>query len=73
MTGLARTLEVVKALSAAQAQLGRDINPVVMVVDEFIAHQEKGDRFVIRAMDEPKTFVIGNADKLANRVIEYGD
>jgi len=30
-------LEVVKALSEAQGQLGREINPVVMTAEEFIA------------------------------------
>ena len=58
-------LDVVKALSEAQGQLGREINPVVMTAEEFIAQQEKGDRFVTRVMDEPKIFVMGNADDLA--------
>jgi predicted nucleotidyltransferase len=64
-------LDVVKALSEAQGQLGREINPVVMTAEEFIAQQEKGDRFVTRVMDEPKIFVMGNADDLA-KLAEHG-
>ena len=58
-------LEVVTALSEAQSQLGREINPVIMTADGFIAQQEKEDRFVVRVLDEPKIFVMGNADALA--------
>jgi len=58
-------LEVVKALSEAQSQLGREINPVIMTAEEFIAQQEKEDRFVARVLDEPKIFLMGNADDLA--------
>ncbi len=58
-------LEVVKALSEAQSQLGREINPVIMTAEEFIAQQEKEDRFVARVLDEPKIFVMGKADDLA--------
>jgi hypothetical protein len=73
MTVLARTLEVVKVLSEAQAQLGREIIPVVMAAYVFIAQQVKGGRVATRVMDEPKIFVMGNADDLANRGIQYGD
>ena len=58
-------LEVVKALSQAQSQLGREINPVIMTAEEFIAQQDKEDRFVARVLDEPKIFVMGKADDLA--------
>jgi predicted nucleotidyltransferase len=64
-------LDVVKALSEAQGQLGREINPVVMTAEEFIAQQEKRDRFVTRVIDEPKIFVMGNADDLA-KLAEHG-
>ncbi len=61
-------LDVVKALSEAQSQLGREINPVIVTVEEFIARQEKEDRFVARVLDEPKIFVMGKADDLAKLV-----
>ena len=58
-------LEVVNALSEARSQLGREINPVIMTAEEFVAQQEKEDRFVARVLDEPKIFVMGKADDLA--------
>ena len=58
-------LEVVTALSDAQSQLGREINPVIMTADDFVAQKEKEDRFIARVLDEPKILVIGKADDLA--------
>ncbi len=58
-------LEVVKALSEAQSRLGREINPVIMTAKEFSAQQGKKDRFLARLLNEPKVFVMGNADDLA--------
>ena len=45
--------------------MSREINPVIMTTDAFIARQEKEDRFVARVLDEPNIFVMGNADDLA--------
>ncbi len=58
-------LEVVNALSEAQSQSGREINPVIMTAEEFVAQQERGGRLVARVPDEPKIFVMGKADDLA--------
>jgi predicted nucleotidyltransferase len=60
--------EVVKALSAVQPTLGREINPVVMTVDKFIAQLNKQDRFVTRVLDEPKIFLIGKEDEFGKLV-----
>jgi len=65
MIGDISLLEVVKALSEAQSQLGREINPVIMTADVFIAQREKEDRFIARVLHDPKIFVIGDADDLA--------
>ena len=40
-------VDVVKALATVQASLGREINPVVMTVDKFLAQLDKQERFVI--------------------------
>lgn len=58
-------LEIVEALSEAQGRLAREINPVVMTAETFIARQEADDRFVAGVLDEPKIFVMGNADEFA--------
>jgi predicted nucleotidyltransferase len=57
--GKASLVKVVKALSPVQASLGREVNPVVMTPDKWMTLLSKSDRFAIRAMDEPKIFVIG--------------
>ena len=53
-------LDVVKALSPLQQELGREINPVVMTTDDFTADLAKKKRFASRIMDEQKVFVIGS-------------
>ena len=54
---------MVNALSQVQAELGREINPVIMPKDKFIAMFEKQDRFTKRVLQEPKLFVIGDEDE----------
>jgi predicted nucleotidyltransferase/DNA-binding HxlR family transcriptional regulator len=58
-------IEVVKALSPVQVTLGREINPVVMAVNRFLAQLEKKERFATRVMTEPKIFVMGGEDEFA--------
>ncbi len=54
--------EVVKALVSAQGKLGREINPVVMTADRFGSQAEKKERFISRVVEEPKIFVVGDAN-----------
>ena len=61
-------LDVVKALSPVQAELGRELNPVVMAVDRFVAQLHKQDRFTKRVLEEPKLFVIGDEDEFGKLV-----
>ena len=63
--GNLKLVEVVKALAPVQATLGREINPVVMPVDKFIAQLDKQERFVMRLFDEPKVFVKGDEGEFA--------
>lgn len=60
-----KLIEVVKALASVQATLGREINPVVMTVDKFIAQLNKHERFAMRMFDEPIIFVKGNEREFA--------
>jgi len=63
--GNVKLLEVVKALSSVQQTLRREINPVVMTSKKFSEQSAKQDRFVTRVLSEPKVFVIGGEDELA--------
>ena len=64
-------LEVVKALASAQGKLGREINPVVMTADKFGSQAEKKERFISRVVEEPKIFVLGDANDFT-KLAEYG-
>ena len=55
-------LEAVKALASAQGKLGREINPVVMTAGKFGTQAEKKERFISRVVEEPKIFVVGDAN-----------
>ena len=61
-------LEVVKALSAVQETVRREINPVVMTTKRFAKLSAQGDRFVTRMLSEPMLFVKANRDELAELV-----
>ena len=62
MIGDVAFADVVKALSATQARLGREVNPVVMTRREVRAKLKAGDRFVARVAREPKIFLMGSED-----------
>jgi predicted nucleotidyltransferase len=61
--GQIELIDVVKALSAVQNELRREINPVVMSKAKFREALATGDRFAERVFDEPKLFLIGAADE----------
>jgi hypothetical protein len=61
-------VDVVKALSTLQQTLGREINPVVMTSDKFVAQLGKRERFAMRVLDEPKVFVKGDEGEFADLV-----
>ena len=63
--GDVQLIDVVKALSSLSETLGREINPVVMTTDDFVADLAKKKRFAARIMDEQKVFVIGSERDLA--------
>lgn len=58
-------IDIVKALSPLKQTLRREINPVVMTTHKFSAQAVKQDRFALRVIDEPKIFVIGDANEFA--------
>ncbi len=54
--------DIVTAVSPLQEPLGREINPVVMTPEQFLAARESGERFVTRVLAETRLDLIGNAD-----------
>ncbi len=54
--------QVVEATYAAQAQLGRDINPKVMSAEEWADKQVECHPFVQELLAKPKLMLIGELD-----------
>ncbi len=54
--------EVVDALVLAQESIGREINPSVYPVDEFVRKVSSGNHFLTSSVGEPKIFLIGDGD-----------
>ncbi|MGJ7564659.1 nucleotidyltransferase domain-containing protein [Variovorax sp. GB1R11] len=52
------------ALDAVSAQLGRTVNPTLFTQKELMRKHKDGESFVRRVMEQPKLWVIGNADAL---------
>jgi len=57
--------EVVSALSPAQKNLGREINPTVFPPEEFRAKVASHNHFLISLMKGPKIFLVGDKHELA--------
>lgn len=62
VVGGATFAQVVDAIYAAQAQLGRDINPKVMSTDEWARKQAENHPFVHELLTRPKIMLIGKLD-----------
>jgi predicted nucleotidyltransferase len=52
-------------LSGVSEQIGREVNPHTMTVEEFQRRKEKGDHFLSNVLESPKLFIIGNENDLA--------
>jgi DNA-binding transcriptional ArsR family regulator len=53
-----------KLLSGVSAKVGREINPHVFTVEEFVRRKKARDHFVGTVSGAPKLFVIGSEDEL---------
>ena len=56
--------DVVRATHPAQADLGREINPVVYSAQEFKRRIEEQDTFILDLLAKPKIFLIGTEHDL---------
>lgn len=53
-----------RSLKPAKAALGREINPVIMRVDEVVKRVENKDPFIQRVLQEPMIFLLGDEHEL---------
>lgn len=60
--------EVVEALHPAQAQVQREVNPVVYRTSDFRAKLVSNSTWACDVVDKPKLFLIGGADDFAKLV-----
>lgn len=60
--GSASFVAIVQALAAAHQHLGREVNPVVLTAKAFQKRLQDQDRFVLTIVDQPKIFLVGDAD-----------
>ena len=61
---------VVSSLADTHAQLGREVNPVVMTRNEFLQKHHDGDRFIRRIAGEARIFVKGGEDDFGKLVAD---
>jgi DNA-binding transcriptional ArsR family regulator len=57
--------DIVRATHPAQAELGREINPVVYSIAEFQRRVQAGDPFVAEILAKPKLFLMGTDHDLS--------
>jgi predicted nucleotidyltransferase len=60
--------DVVRAIYPAQAELGREINPVVYSAKELKRRVQKQDSFVLNLLGTPKIFLMGNEHDLGQLI-----
>ena len=53
------------ALAPAAVTLGRELNPVIMAADEFVARRRAGEHFVTAVLQGPLLWLIGDDASLA--------
>jgi predicted nucleotidyltransferase len=51
-------------LSGVTEHIGREINPYVLSVNEFVKRKTNREHFITQVLEAPKIFIIGNANDL---------
>ncbi len=57
--------DVRSCLAIVEKRLGRDINPTIYSLEELRQRIESGNAFVLRVLEQPKRWVVGNEERLA--------
>jgi uncharacterized protein len=63
--------EAILVFGEAQDKLGREINPSVYPVREFVSKLSAGNHFLITILNEPKIFLIGNQNDFGKLVEKW--
>lgn len=66
--GSMTSLELSRQLTPLKEQLDREMNPIMIRVDEFQENVKKGDPFTQSILEKPKIFLIGDGDELQEMV-----
>ena len=59
--------DLYEALTEAEARLGRRVNPTLYTSADLTAKREEGNNFVLRVLEQPKIFLIGDESDLPAR------
>jgi uncharacterized protein len=51
-------------LSGVSGQIGREINPHILSIKEFLKRKNGKDHFLIQVLESPKLFIVGNENEL---------
>jgi len=60
--------EISKLLKGPSDILGREINPHLMSLNEFITRKQKGEHFVNKVIQSPRIMIIGSEDEFKRMV-----
>lgn len=61
-----RPRDLARPLHKAQVALACIIHPTVLTVEQWRVRRARGDSFLARVADQPRTFLIGSEDELAS-------
>jgi predicted nucleotidyltransferase len=65
VASLISNTQLLELLLPAQAQLGRIVNPTLYTPEEFTGRIQDGRSFMLRVLEQPKIFVKGSANDIA--------
>jgi len=57
---------IVSLLGPVERRFGREINPSIMPVAEYVRRRKSGNPFLLRVVNGPKRFVVGSDRDLAD-------
>jgi len=55
--------QLTKMISGLPDQIGREINPHVLSIEEFSKRKSNNDHFIVQVINAPKLMIIGNQDE----------
>jgi predicted nucleotidyltransferase len=57
-------MQLTRLLSGVSGQIGREINPHILRIKEFLRRKSAKDHFLIQVLESPKIFIIGKENEL---------